>query len=296
MRKLIISLLLASAAASPALAAPATPEEREQARAERQQARSDARPAREPRSDAQPAPAPAPRVDRSAGFVSPAPAYAPRSNGFVRPAPDNAPRNNGFVRPAPQYAPRNNGFVRPDYPAGGGRPDVNAFRAQRDATVQQRQQLRQDRVDQRATDRALRQQTRPIPPVFRNRVPVVSNSPAPGTQPPPPVQSRYTAPPQWSTSWRNNNRYDWRNWRNRHRSLFHFSFYYDPFGWGYQPYSIGWRLWPSYYQSNFWINDPWQYRLPYAPPGTQWVRYYDDALLVDMWSGEVVDVIYDFFW
>ena len=28
----------------------------------------------------------------------------------------------------------------------------------------------------------------------------------------------------------------------------------------------------------------------------RWVRYYDDALLVDIYSGEVVDVIYDFFW
>jgi hypothetical protein len=125
---------------------------------------------------------------------------------------------------------------------------------------------------------------------------VVSPVPRAGTQPPPPTQPRYRAAPQWNTGWRNNSRYDWRNWRNRHRSLFHFGFYYDPFGWGYQPYSIGWRLWPSYYSSNFWINDPWQYRLPYAPPGTRWVRYYDDALLVDMWSGQVVDVIYNFFW
>lgn len=266
MRKLFISLLLASAAASPALAAPTTPEEREQARAERQQARSDARPARESRSAAQPAREP--RAAPSAGFVSPQPANAPRTNNFVR----------------------------PDVSGGGGRPDVNAIRAQRDATAQQRQQLRDERVDQRATQRELRQQTRPVPPVLRNHVPVVSYSPAPGTQPPPPAQRRYTAAPQWNTSWRNNNRYDWRNWRNRHRSLFHFGFYYDPFGWGYQPYSIGWRLWPGYYSSNFWINDPWQYRLPYAPPGTRWVRYYDDALLVDMWSGEVVDVIQNFFW
>ena len=55
-------------------------------------------------------------------------------------------------------------------------------------------------------------------------------------------------------------------------------------------------MWPSYYSSRYWINDPWYYRLPYAPPGTRWVRYYDDAILVDMWSGQVVDVIYNFFW
>jgi len=26
------------------------------------------------------------------------------------------------------------------------------------------------------------------------------------------------------------------------------------------------------------------------------VRYYDDAVLVNIYTGEVVDVIYDFFW
>jgi len=26
------------------------------------------------------------------------------------------------------------------------------------------------------------------------------------------------------------------------------------------------------------------------------VRYYDDVVLVDTYTGEVVDVIYDFFW
>jgi Ni/Co efflux regulator RcnB len=38
------------------------------------------------------------------------------------------------------------------------------------------------------------------------------------------------------------------------------------------------------------------YRLPFAPPGYRWIRYYDDALLIDTWDGQVVDVIYDFFW
>ena len=151
-------------------------------------------------------------------------------------------------------------------------------------------------VDQRRDDRQLRQSTRATPSVLRTRVPVVSDVPRPGTQPPLRDEYRPGSQSHWNTNWRHDNRYDWHNYRNRHRSLFHFGFYYDPFGWGYQPYQIGWRLWPSYYSSNFWINDPWQYRLPYAPPGTQWVRYYDDAVLVDMWSGQVEDVIYNFFW
>ncbi len=145
----------------------------------------------------------------------------------------------------------------------------------------------------------LREQRRDIPSVFRNRVPIVSNTPREGTQPPLRVERRHTDSllhSDWRNRWRNDHRYDWHNYRHHHRSLFHLGFYYDPFGWGYQPYQIGWRLWPSYYSSRYWINDPWQYRLPYAPPGYVWVRYWDDALLVDTWSGEVVDVIPNFFW
>ena len=101
---------------------------------------------------------------------------------------------------------------------------------------------------------------------------------------------------RWTNNWRNDRRYDWRNYRDRHRSTFHLGFYYDPFGWGYQPFGIGYRLWPNYYSSNYWINDPYEYRLPYAPPGTRWIRYYNDALLVDVYTGEVVDAIRGFFW
>jgi hypothetical protein len=125
---------------------------------------------------------------------------------------------------------------------------------------------------------------------------VVSDTPKPGTQPPLPTTTRTTPAPTWSTNWRHNSKYDWYNWRRHHYSWFHLGFYYDPFGWSYSPYQIGWRLWPAYYGDRYWISDPWYYRLPYAPPGYQWVRYYDDALLVDLWSGQVVDVIYNFFW
>jgi Ni/Co efflux regulator RcnB len=38
------------------------------------------------------------------------------------------------------------------------------------------------------------------------------------------------------------------------------------------------------------------YDLPPAPYPLQWVRYYDDALLVNVFTGQVVDVMYDFFW
>ena len=101
---------------------------------------------------------------------------------------------------------------------------------------------------------------------------------------------------RWSNNWRNDRRYDWRHYRDRNRSIFRIGFYYDPFGYSYRRYSLGSFLFSGYYQSNYWINDPWQYRLPPAYGPYRWVRYHNDALLVDTWTGEVVDVIYGFFW
>ena len=156
--------------------------------------------------------------------------------------------------------------------------------------LQQRHQTTQAEREARRDERIERRSERRPPPV-------VSDVPREGTQPPPVATSGHRpSSHQWNGNWRHDHRYDWHKHRNHHRSLFRLGFYYDPFGWGYRPYSIGWRLWPSYYRSSYWLNDPWMYRLPPAYAGTRWIRYYDDALLVDTWTGEVVDVIYNFFW
>jgi Ni/Co efflux regulator RcnB len=101
---------------------------------------------------------------------------------------------------------------------------------------------------------------------------------------------------RWNGDWRNDHRYDWRSHRSRYGSLYRLGRYYDPYGWGYRRFSIGFNLWPSYFGSSFWLNDPWQYRLPPAYGPYRWVRYYDDALLVNIYDGQVVDVLYNFFW
>jgi Ni/Co efflux regulator RcnB len=99
----------------------------------------------------------------------------------------------------------------------------------------------------------------------------------------------------WNRDWRHDRRYDWRDYRNHHRSTFHLGIYLDPFGYGYQPFGIGYQLMPAYYGQRFWI-DPGMYGLPFPPPGAQWVRYWNDAVLVDMYTGQVIDVINNFFW
>ena len=102
----------------------------------------------------------------------------------------------------------------------------------------------------------------------------------------------------WSNNWRQDRRYDWRGYRNSNRSAFRAGRYYAPRGWnsGYRRFSVGLTLPSLFYGQNYWLSDPYQYRLPPAYGTYRWVRYYDDVVLVDIRSGQVVDVIPDFFW
>jgi Ni/Co efflux regulator RcnB len=100
----------------------------------------------------------------------------------------------------------------------------------------------------------------------------------------------------WSHDWRKDKRYNWWHYRSRHSSLYRLGRYSDPYGWGYRRWAVGYGLWPGYYGSNYWLGDPWMYRLPPVYGPYRWVRYYDDALLVNIYTGHVVDVVYNFFW
>ena len=102
----------------------------------------------------------------------------------------------------------------------------------------------------------------------------------------------------WNRGWRQDNRYDWNRYRTGNRGAFHLPRYYAPHGWdyGYRRFSIGFRLSPILFAQSYWIDDPYDYRLPEAYGPYRWVRYYNDALLVDLDTGEVVDTIYDIFW
>ena len=98
-------------------------------------------------------------------------------------------------------------------------------------------------------------------------------------------------------NWRRDTRYNWSGYRNQHRDLYRTGRYYSPYNnYSYSRLSIGFFLNRGFYGQNYWINDPYQYRLPEVYGPYRWVRYYDDVLLVDIYSGEVVDVIHNFFW
>jgi hypothetical protein len=103
--------------------------------------------------------------------------------------------------------------------------------------------------------------------------------------------------PAWRNEWRGDRRYDWQRYRDQNRRLFHAPRYVPPrnYGWGYRSFSIGYRLAPFFFAPAYWVDDPWEYRLPPVYGPYRWVRYYNDVLLVDTETGEVVDAIRDFF-
>ena len=101
----------------------------------------------------------------------------------------------------------------------------------------------------------------------------------------------------WNRDWRHDNRYNWSGYRNDHRSIFQLGNYYSPYrGYSYRRLTIGFTLNSLFFGSNYVIDNPWMYRLPEAYGPYRWVRYYDDAVLVNIYNGEVEDVIYNFFW
>ena len=302
MRKFLIPLLLASAAASPALAGPRdwsdnhqqsqqdhqqVREERQQAHEERQQARAEA------------------RSERSAPTFAPQERMQRQTQQFAgRPQFDRGARVEQQQQQQQQQQLQQ-------------QVDINALRAQREARggsfvdqrgsrdgsfsrqrgenieqVQQRFEQRQREVRNGGGD--FRQSDRQSPQVMRDRHPLaVSETPRFGTQPP--LRAQGQREMHWNRDWRRDNHYDWRRFRDHHRSRFHLGVYFDPFGWGYQSFDVGYRLWPAYYGNRYWI-DAGQYGLPYPPPGAAWVRYYNDALLIDVYTGTVIDVIPGFFW
>ena len=109
----------------------------------------------------------------------------------------------------------------------------------------------------------------------------------------------------------NNDRRDWNrrdrdnrytHWqRGRYPSVYFSSSRYR-YAWrppsGYYAYNWGFGdfLPRTWFGAGSWLIDPWRYDLPLPPPGYDWVRAGYDALLVDAYSGRVIQVVRNVFW
>ena len=102
----------------------------------------------------------------------------------------------------------------------------------------------------------------------------------------------------WNRGWRGDQRYNWQGYRDGHRDSYHVDRYRPPYGYGfgYRRYGIGFQLDAGFFGQQYWIGDPGYYHLPPAYGPYRWVRYYNDALLVNIYNGMIADEIPDFFW
>jgi Ni/Co efflux regulator RcnB len=76
---------------------------------------------------------------------------------------------------------------------------------------------------------------------------------------------------------------------------FHARRYFAPHGWYARSWGFGDFLPGGWYASDYYL-DYQDYDLPPPPIGCEWVRVGEDALLVDVWTGEVLSVESGLFW
>jgi len=72
--------------------------------------------------------------------------------------------------------------------------------------------------------------------------------------------------------------------------------YQAPQGYTYRRWSYGQSLPAIYFSRGYWITNYYSYGL-FAPPyGLVWVRFGPDALLIDQYTGEIIQVDYGVFY
>ncbi len=92
--------------------------------------------------------------------------------------------------------------------------------------------------------------------------------------------------------WFNPNRFP-QTFRAEHR--FHDRWDHRPRGWYEREWRFGDFLPFGWFAPDFYL-DYEDYGLPYPPVGCEWVREGADAVLVNVWTGEVLSVAYGVFW
>jgi Ni/Co efflux regulator RcnB len=113
-------------------------------------------------------------------------------------------------------------------------------------------------------------------------------------------QNRLRRRDQANDRWRHDNQrhIELRRWQRSHhaRHRFHVGPYRGPRGYYYHRWNYGQYLPPMYFVRSYWLIDFLIYGLMAPPPGCIWVRYGPDALLIDLETGEIVQVVYGVFY
>jgi Nickel/cobalt transporter regulator len=93
------------------------------------------------------------------------------------------------------------------------------------------------------------------------------------------------------------NNYRYSSGRYYARQRFSIGIYFLPRGYSTRVWYVGdWLPYDYYDDVRFHLDSPWSYNLYDAPVGCHWVRVGADALLIDYYSGEILEVVYSLFW
>lgn len=71
--------------------------------------------------------------------------------------------------------------------------------------------------------------------------------------------------------------------------------YHAPPRMAYRHWVYGDILPSIFWAQNYWLSDYWLFGLDVPPVGYEWVRYWNDAVLIDVQTGEIVQVVYGLF-
>jgi hypothetical protein len=82
----------------------------------------------------------------------------------------------------------------------------------------------------------------------------------------------------------------------RSQQRYRYGYYRPPIGFYSHSWGFGEYLPRGWYGSDYLLDSWWDYDLPYPPPGYDWVRVGSDALLIDSFTGRVVQVVRYIFW
>jgi hypothetical protein len=97
----------------------------------------------------------------------------------------------------------------------------------------------------------------------------------------------------------------WRgeHWRPGHyppvfwsHERFRIGAYRAPYGFFVRSWAFGDILPRGWYGPDYFIDDFLDFGLPYPPPGYEWVRVGPDALMIDQYTGRIVQVVRGIFW
>src|SRR5437762_2552617 len=102
-------------------------------------------------------------------------------------------------------------------------------------------------------------------------------------------------PTQWERYSHSFNPHEY-HWNRYAEHRYYWHHYVAPQGWYYRRWSYGEVLPPVFWGRQYWLTGYWNFGLIDPPYGYVWVRYGDDALLVDVASGQILSVEYGVFY